>query len=277
MNIGNYTRQLTDNIRNRRYSEHTVSSYVAQIEKFLKHFEKVATKPSEISAKQITEYLGKLNNHAAHKAALCAIKYFYSEVGHQPRKLDNVKFPKKNYKLPIVLSQDEIQRMFTACTNTKHKVILTLLYSTGLRVSELLNLKWEHIDRSRMVINVIQGKGKKDRQVMLPETIIPLLTKYWLEYKSKEYILNGQFTLQYSQTSVLAVVKDLAKRAGITKDVYTHLIRHCSFTHMYENGVDIYSIQKLAGHNSAKTTAIYTHISHNVISRIQSPISNINL
>lgn len=128
-----------------------------------------------------------------------------------------------------------------------------------------------------MVINVIQGKGKKDRQVMLPETIIPLLTKYWLEYKSKEYILNGQFTLQYSQTSVLAVIKELGRRAGITKDVYTHLIRHCSFTHMYENGVDIYSIQKLAGHNSAKTTAIYTHISHNVISRIQSPIAHITL
>ena len=277
MNIGNYSNQLSRAIRYKRYSEHTVSSYVAQIEKFLRYFQKEATKPSEISAKQITEYLGRMNNHAAHKAALCAIKFFYAEVGHQPRKLDKVKFPKKNYKLPIVLSQEEIQSMFTACTNTKHKVILTLLYATGLRVSELLNLKWEHIDRSRMVINVIQGKGKKDRQVMLPETIIPLLTKYWLEYKPKEYVLNGQFTLQYSQTSVLSVVKDLAKRAGITKDVYTHLIRHCSFTHMYENGVDIYSIQKLAGHNSAKTTAIYTHISHNVISRIQSPIANITL
>jgi site-specific recombinase XerD len=277
MNIGNYTNQLSKSIRYKRYSEHTVSSYVAQIEKFLRYFQKEATKPSEISAKQITEYLGRMNNHAGHKAALCAIKYFYAEVGHQPRKLDNVKFPKKNYKLPIVLSQEEIQRMFTACQNTKHKVILTLLYATGLRVSELLNLKWEHIDRSRMVINVIQGKGKKDRQVMLPETIIPLLSKYWYDYKPKQYVLNGQFTLQYSQTSVLSVVKDLARRAGITKDVYTHLIRHCSFTHMYENGVDIYSIQKLAGHSSAKTTAIYTHISHNVISRIQSPIANINL
>lgn len=277
MNIGNYTNQLSRAIRYKRYSEHTVSSYVAQIEKFLKYFESVASKPSEISAKQISAYLGEMKNHASHKAALCAIKFFYAEVGHQPRKLDKVKFPKKNYKLPIVLSQDEIQRMFTACTNTKHKVILSLLYSTGLRVSELLNLKWEHIDRSRMVINIIQGKGKKDRQVMLPESIIPLLEKYWKEYKPNQYVLNGQFTLLYSQTSVLAVVKELARRAGITKDVYTHLIRHCSFTHMYENGVDIYSIQKLAGHNSAKTTAIYTHISDNIISRIPSPIANISL
>lgn len=277
MNIGNYTNQLSKAIRYKRYSEHTVSSYVAQIEKFLKYFAKDATKPSEISAKQITEYLGRMNNHAGHKAALCAIKFFYAEVGHQPRKLDNVKFPKKNYKLPIVLSQEEMQRMFTACTNTKHKVILTLLYATALRVSELLNLKWEHFDRSRMVINIIQGKGKKDRQVMLPKNIIPLLEKYWLEYKPKEYVLNGQFTLKYSQTSVNSVVKEIAKRAGITKIVYTHLIRHCSLTHMYENGVDIYALQKLAGHNSAKTTAIYTHISHNIISRIPSPINLITL
>ena len=277
MNIGNYTNQLSKAIRYKRYSEHTVSSYVAQIEKFLRYFSKEATKPSEISEKKIVDYLGKLPNHASHKAALCAIKFFYAEVGHQPRKLDNVKFPKKNYKLPIVLSQEEIQRMFTACENTKHKVILTLLYATALRVSELLNLKWEHFDRSRMVINIIQGKGKKDRQVMFPETIIPLLEKYWLEYKPKEYVLNGQFTLKYSQTSVNSVVKELAKRAGITKVVYTHLIRHCSLTHMYENGVDIYSLQKVAGHNSAKTTAIYTHISHNIISRIPSPINSITL
>lgn len=277
MNIGNYTDQLSRAIRYKRYSEHTVSSYVAQIEKFLRYFEKEATKPSEISAKQITEYLGKLPNHAGHKAALCAIKFFYSEVGHQPRKLDRVKFPKKNYKLPIVLSQDEIQRMFTSCSNTKHKAILALLYSTGLRVSELLNLKWENFDRSRKVINIINGKGGKDRQVMLSDDLIPIIEKYAREYKPKVYVLNGQFTLQYSQTSVLAVIKELGKRAGIKKDVYTHLIRHCCFTHMYENGVDIYSLQKIAGHNSAKTTAIYTHISDNIISRIQSPISNITL
>jgi len=129
-----------------------------------------------------------------------------------------------------------------------------------------------------MVINIIEGKGKKDRQVMLPENIIPLLEKYYKEYKPKEYILNGQFSIQYSQTSVLSVVKELARKANIdNKRVYTHLIRHCSFTHMVENGVDINLIQRLAGHNSVKTTAIYTHISHNIVSKIQSPIANIRL
>lgn len=277
MNIGNYTRQLTESLKYKRYSEHTISSYVSQIEKFLKYFERESTKPSEISAKQIRDYLSKMNSQASHRAALCAIKYFYLEVGCQPRKLDKVEYPRKSNKLPIVLSQEEIQRMFNVCDNIKHKVIISLLYSTGLRVSELLNLKWCNIDRSRMIINIIEGKGRKDRQVMLSENIIPLLEKYYHEYKSKEYVLNGQFSLQYSQTSVLAVVKKLAVKANINKRVYTHLMRHCSFTHMVENGVDINLIQRLAGHNSVKTTAIYTHISHNIVSKIQSPINNIKL
>lgn len=277
MNIGNYTRQLSNSLEYRRYSSETIRLYIGQISLFLKYHEDVATKPSEISAKQIKEYLSTLKGYAHHKAALCAIKYFYKEVGKQPHKLDNVKFPRKQYKLPQVLSQDEIQRMFNACDNLKHKVILSLLYSTGLRASELINLKWKNIDRQRMIINVENGKGAKDRQVMLPDSIIPLLEKYWKQYKSKEYVLNGQFSIKYSKESVLSAVKDTARKANIRKRVYTHLMRHCSFTHMVENGVDINLIQRLAGHKSAKTTAIYTHISHNIISRIQSPISNINL
>lgn len=192
-------------------------------------------------------------------------------------KFKYIEYPKSDKKLPIVLSVEEIQKMFSVCENTKHKVILALLYSCGLRVSELINLKWENIDRSRMVINIIQAKGKKDRQVMLTPQLIPLLEKYWAEYRSKEYVLNGQFGIQYSDRSVGEVVKQLASKAGINKRVYTHLMRHCSFTHMVENGTDINLIQKLAGHSSVKTTSIYTHISHNLISKIQSPLSNIVL
>jgi site-specific recombinase XerD len=167
--------------------------------------------------------------------------------------------------------------MFNVCENLKHKVILSLLYSAGLRVSELLNLKWSHIDRSRMVINILQAKNKKDRQVMLAPELIPLLEQYYYAYKSKEYVLNGQFDLQYSEKSVGQVVKQLAEKAGINKRVWTHLIRHCSFTHMVENGTDINLIQKIAGHSSVKTTHIYTHISNSIISRIKSPLSSINI
>lgn len=128
-----------------------------------------------------------------------------------------------------------------------------------------------------MIINVVAAKGKKDRQVMLAESIIKLLEDYWKEYKPVEYVLNGQFGLQYSDRSVGQVIKQLAKAAGIKKPVWTHLIRHCSFTHMVEQGVDINLIQRIAGHNSPKTTAIYTHISDSIVSKIYSPINSIRV
>ena len=209
-----------------------------------------------------------------------SVKSFYELTVGMPNKIDKIPYPKKEKKLPIVLSQNEVQKMFDACQNLKHRVILALLYSAGLRVSELLNLKWQNIDRSRMIINIIGAKGNKDRQVMLAPELIPLLENYYRAYKPVQYVLNGQNPaqqLQYSERSVGNVVKQLAQKAGLTKRVYTHLMRHCSFTHMVENGTDIYLIQRLAGHSNAKTTAIYTHISHNLISKIQSPIGGINI
>jgi integrase/recombinase XerD len=277
MNIGNYTNKLSEWMEYKKYSTESIKNYVSCLGKFLKHFENEATKPSEISADKIKKFLTGFKEPNTHKSYLCAIKLFYSKVGNQPDKLDKVEYPKQSKKLPIVLSIDEIQKMFSVCENLKHKVILALLYSCGLRVSELINLKWSHIDRSRMIINILQAKGNKDRQVMLTPELIPLLEKYYLEYKSKEYVLNGQSSLQYSDRSVGEVVKQLASKAGINKRVYTHLMRHCSFTHMVENGTDINLVQKLAGHSNVKTTMIYTHISHNHISKIQSPLSNIKL
>jgi site-specific recombinase XerD len=128
-----------------------------------------------------------------------------------------------------------------------------------------------------MVINILNGKGKKDRQVMLPEIVVPLLENYWKQYKTKTYILSGQFSEQYSSRSVSQVLKQLATKAGIKKRVWTHQMRHNCFTHMVENGTDINLIQKLAGHNSVKTTMMYVQISDSLISKIQSPINNIRL
>lgn len=278
MNIGKYIQIYSEDLKLKNYADNTIKNYCSQVELFLKHFETVATKPSEISEKQIKTWLLQANTINSRKHRISSVKLFYQLTGKQPLKFKYIEYPRSEKKLPIVLSQQEIQAMFTACENLKHKVILSLLYACGLRVSELLNLKWQHIDRSRMIINIIAAKGKKDRQVMLPESLITLLEKYFHEYKPKEYLLNGQFSLQYSETSVNKVVKQLAKKAGINnKRVYTHLMRHCSFTHMVEAGTDINLIQKLAGHSNVKTTAIYTHISHNLISKIKSPIDSINL
>jgi len=278
MNIGKYIQLYSEDLRLKNYAESSIENYCSQVAQFLNDHNQVATKPSEISERQIKEWLLKAKTINSRKHRLSAVKLFYKLTGNQPLKFKHIEYPKSDKKLPIILSVDEIQRMFNVCENKKHKVILALLYSCSLRVSELINLKWQHIDRSRMIINIIQAKGNKDRQVGLNDKLIELLADYYHAYKSKEYVLNGQFDLQYSERSVGEVVKQLAAKAGIdNKRVYTHLMRHTSATHMVEAGTDINLIQKLLGHSSAKTTAIYTHISHNLISKIQSPLNSINL
>ena len=276
MNISEHLANFIQEMKRRNYSQNTIDNYVSCLNIF---FDK-STKdhPKNINEQDIKNFLFQLKEVNTQRNYHSAIKKFYDVCLGQKEKFKYIPYAKKNEKLPIVLSVDEIQKMFSVCQNTKHKVILALLYSCGLRVSELINLKWQHIDRQRMVINILQAKGNKDRQVMLTPQLIPLLEQYYMQYKSKEYVLNGwKNELQYSDRSVGEVVKQLAQKAGINKRVYTHLMRHCSFTHMVENGTDINLIQKLAGHSNVKTTAIYTHISHNLISKIQSPLSNIIL
>lgn len=275
MNIGKYLDLYSEDLRIKNYAESTIENYRSQVSLFLSDHQKVATKPSEISERQIKEWLLKAKTINSRKHRISAIKLFYHLTGKQPLKFKHIEYPRADKKHPIVLSQDEIQRMFTACQNLKHKTVLALLYGCGLRVSELINLKWKHIDRSRKVINILKAKGNKDRQVPLPDTLIQILTQYWYQYKSIEYVFNGQNSNQYSSRSVGELVKQLAKKANIKKRVYTHLMRHNCFTHMVESGTDINLIQKLAGHNNVKTTMIYIQISDNLIKDINSPISKI--
>lgn len=276
MNISEHTDNFIQEMKRRNFSQNTIDNYSSCIKHFFGQSQK--DHPKNINEQDIKDFLGKLQQTNTQRNYHSAIKKFYDVCLGQKEKFKYIPYARKDGKLPIVLSVEEIQKMFTVCENTKHKVILALLYSCGLRVSELIKLQWKDIDRSRMVINIILAKGNKDRQVMLTPQLIPLLEKYYKEYKSKIYVLNGwKDNLQYTPESVGSVIKQLASKAGINKRVYTHLMRHCSFTHMVENGTDINLIQKLAGHSSVKTTSIYTHISHNLISKIKSPLESISL
>ena len=275
MNIPKYIQAYRKDLLLKNYATSSIDNYVSQVFCFLKRFNNVYSEPIKINEASIKEWLLEAKSINSRKHKISAVKLFYIYTIKQPLKFRYIEYPRAVKKIPIVLSIDEVQKMFNVCKNLKHKVILSLLYSCGLRVSELLNLKWSNIDRSRMIINIIDGKGGKDRQVMLSDSLIPLLEIYYREYKPKDYILNGQFTQQYSSRSVLEVVKQLGKSAGLNKRVYTHLMRHNCFTHMVENGIDINLIQKIAGHNNVKTTMIYTHISDNLISKINSPLNNI--
>lgn len=275
MNIPKFIKLYRKDLELKNYALNTIENYSSQVGCFLSYFDSKFTEPSKINEASIKDWLLEAKTVNSRKHRISALKLFYKFTVKQQLKFKNIEYPRSEKKLPIVLSVDEIQAMFNVCTNLKHKLILALLYSCGLRVSELINLKWSDINRSRMIINVIKGKGNKDRQVMLASSLIPLLEKYWTQYKSKEYVLNGQKSLKYSDRSVLQVVKQLADTAGVNKKVYTHLIRHCSFTHMVEDSGDIYLIQRLAGHNNVKTTNIYIHTSDNLISKINSPLNSI--
>lgn len=278
MDIRKWHDKYSTDCRLKYPSERTQENYLCSVGSFLKYFEK-EIEPKSIPTESIKKWLLTFETINTRNHKLCAIKSFYEITVGMPIKLDKIPFSKKNKQLPIVLSVDEIQRMFDVCENKKHKVILALLYSCSLRVSELINLKWENIDRSRMIINIIQAKGNKDRQVGLNDKLIQLLADYYREYKSIIYVLNGQGgNAQYSERSVGEVIKQLATKAGIcNKRVYTHLMRHTSATHMVESGIDINLIQKLLGHSNVKTTNVYLHISHNHISKINSPLSQISL
>lgn len=276
MNIRKYIEDYSRDIELVYNSKATKENYKSQVLSFLNYF-KDEIEPKSISTDKIKDWLLQAKTINTRKHRLCAINSFYKITIGMPSKIKKIPYPKSEKKLPQVLSQEEVQKMFDVCENVKHKVILALLYSCGLRVSELINLRWTNIDRSRMIINIIGGKGNKDRQVMLTETIIPLLEKYYKEYKTKTYILKGQFSEQYSSRSVGQVIKQLGEKAKLNKRVWTHQMRHNCFTHMVENGTDINLIQRLAGHNNVKTTLVYTHISHNLISKIQSPLNSIKL
>ena len=276
MNISEHIHKFEQEMRRRNFAKNTVENYTGCVKVFLEKIQK--DHPKNVNEADIRQFLQTYSTVNTQRNYHSAIKLYYEICQHQKNKFKYIPYARKNKALPIVLSQDEVQKMFDVCENLKHRVTLALLYSAGLRVSELINLKWEHIDRSRMIINIVGAKGNKDRQVMLAPELLPLFVDYYRAYKPQQYVLNGQFPekdLQYSDRSVLNVIKQLASKAGISKRVYTHLMRHCSFTHMVENGTDINLIQKLAGHCSVKTTAIYTHISHNLIRKIPSPISNI--
>jgi site-specific recombinase XerD len=276
MNISEHITRFEQELQRRGYAKNTIDTYIGNVSVFFA--KQTKDHPKNINQEDISVFLGSFTESNTQRSYHSAIKLFYEICMRQPNKFKYIPYARKSKKLPIVLSQDEVQQMFTVCENLKHKVILALLYSTGMRVSELINLKWEHIDRSRMIINIIQAKGAKDRQVMLAADLVPLLEQYYRAYKPKDYVLNGwKNEPQYSDRSVGQVIKQLALKAGINKRVYTHLMRHNSFTHMLEHGVDISIIQKLAGHTSPKTTQIYTHISGSLVSKTYSPFSSIKM
>ena len=206
-----------------------------------------------------------------------AIKLFFKTIQNASLNIDLVHRPKKYNPLPKVLAEEEVANIINALDNIKHKCMLSLIYSAGLRRSELLNMQIDNVDSQRMQLLIKQAKGGKDRIVPLSETVLQLLRQYYVAYKPKKYVFEGQNGLQYNERSLSLVLKKGCELAGIKKSVNLHMLRHSYATHLLESGTDLRYIQTLLGHKSSKTTEIYTHVSQRSINKIVSPLDKLNI
>lgn len=245
------------------YSENTIKTYVHYVSEFLnKHNNKQVI---HLNSKDYQYYLLNYNytSISQQNQIINAIKFLYEKVLNKKYNKIDFKRPRKEKILPKVIDKEFLLNRISKIENLKHKTILSLAYSVGLRVSEVVNLKIKNIDSKRMIINIIQSKGRKDRIVPLTENVLKLLREYYIQYKPKEYLFNGQNNLKYSTTSCNAIIK---KYLG--DDYHFHLLRHSCFTNLTEHNVDIRTIQKLAGHSSSKTTEIYCQVSKKTLKNL---------
>jgi len=204
-----------------------------------------------------------------------AIKFYYEMVMNMPNRFYNIERPIKEEKLPVVLSKKEVASLLSGIHNIQHRCMVSLLYAAGLRLSELLKLKITGIDSDRMLIRVKGAKGNKDRYTILSRSLLKDLRQYYLQYRPKELLFEGPMGDRYSDTSVRKIVKRAAQRVGIRKTVGPHTLKHSFATHLLEDGTDLRYIQTLLGHNSSKTTEIYTHVATNIVKGIQSPLDTL--
>lgn len=265
-------------LQQKRYSSNTIKTYSHYIKDFLKEFHDRDF--SEIKKEEINLYILKLIQEKGISSSqqnqrINAIKFYFEHVLRKERQFYQIDRPRKERRLPDVLSKEEIGKMLNVTTNLKHKSIIALIYSCGLRRSEAINLKLEDIDSKRMMIKIRGAKGKKDRYVQLAKSILNLLRDYYKKDRPEVWIFEGSKGMQYSATSIFVVVKAAAKKAGIRKSVYPHILRHSFATHHLEQGTDLRFIQEFLGHESSKTTEIYTHVSKSDFARFKNPIDDL--
>jgi len=260
----------------KRYANNTVKTYVSCFEAFINHY--IHIEPEHINENDIRAYLQKLIQEGSSNSyvnqAINAIKFYYEVVMEMPNRFYGMERPRREEKLPKVLSKEEVLSIIEHTNNIKHRCVVSLLYSAGLRRNELLNLIPEDIDGKRMMIKVRGGKGNKDRFTILSETLLKELREYYKLWKPRTYLFEGPMAARYSAESVAKIVSRAAARANIKKRVSPHMLRHSFATHLLEAGTDLRYIQVLLGHKSTKTTEIYTHVATNIFFKIKNPLDS---
>ncbi|MDZ4844733.1 MAG: tyrosine-type recombinase/integrase [Chitinophagales bacterium] len=265
-----------------RYSKQTIHSYLNQLKQFFTFC--LPANHTTLIEKDVERFnyeviLAHGLSVSYQKAMVGSVKLFYSNFSGHRMDVSKLQRPFSEHRLPEVLSKDEVQRVLNATGNIKHKAMLSLIYSCGLRIGELITMKITDLDKSRNLIKIVQAKGKKDRYAPYSDKLKALLRQYYDNWKPqpKLYLFEGQYGERYTNRSAALVLKGALQKCGIKKRATLHTLRHSFATHLLEAGTDIRYIQELLGHNNPKTTMIYTHVSSKKISEIKSPLDDLDV
>ena len=266
-------------LQSKRYAQNTIATYCDALKTFLRFYD---TKHiADITNEDIiifnNEYILKNKLSSSFQNQIVnAIKLFFKTIENKKIDIEIIHRPRREHHLPNVLSKEEVKLILHAHVNIKHKTMLSLIYSCGLRRSELLNLKLKDINSNRNIVIIKQSKGKKDRIVPLSLKILQLLRVYYTMYKPKNWLFEGQNGLEpYDESSLANVLKQAVQKAKLTKPITLHWLRHSYATHLLEAGTDLRYIQELLGHSSSRTTEIYTHVSTKNLEQIKSPFDDL--
>jgi site-specific recombinase XerD len=257
---------MMEDMQIRNFSPNTIGSYIFQVAQFAKHFKKSPDLlgPAEAREYQLFLLKERKNAYASLKQTVAALRFFYRVTLGKEWAIEKLPYPKREKRLPVVLSKEEVLRLFSSVRNLKHRTVLMTLYATGMRVSEVTRLRVEDIDSNRMVIRVRQAKGRKDRYVPVSTTLLTTLRTYWKRYRPKVFMFPSQRTRSSLTTgAVMKVCSAAHKKAELSKEVTPHTFRHSFATHLLEAGTDLRTIQMILGHTSLSTTAIYLHVAEN--------------
>jgi integrase/recombinase XerD len=275
---------MLDELRRRNYAQNTVRSYVKAIEDFARYFGK---SPAYLGPQHIREYQVHLFQDrklapGTVQGRGAALRFLYVKTLRRPYLPDQIPFPKRPRRLPTVLSSEEVALLIDSAKNLMHRAILMTLYATGLRRAELCRLKVTDIDSERMVIHVLQGKGGRDRDVLLSPKLLETLREYWRWLKPKTWLFPGMVNnwradVPMTEKVVWEAVRAAKERAGITKHVSPHTLRHSFATHMLEAGADLRTIQVLLGHAKLEDTSVYLHLSRRHLQAVASPLEALDL
>ena len=263
----------------RRYSENTIKTYSDALEVFFRFFQnkKLESLTIEDIIQFNNDYILRKNLSSSYQnQVINAVKLFYRNRFNKTMEVDFIQRPRREKRLPNVLSKEEVKSILEAPTNLKHRAMLSLIYACGLRRGELLNLTLTDILSNRNLLFIRQSKGKKDRVVPISNRLIDILREYYKAFKPTAWLFEGQSPGEpYSERSLQLVLKGAVKKAGNKKPISLHWLRHSYATHLLESGTDIRYIQELLGHSSSKTTEIYTHVSTKNLQRIRSPFDDL--